>query len=165
MNRGEIYYIHGTPTVGAEIEIKKARPAVIVSNNSLTHNSGAVEVVFLTTAPKREMPTHVCINATGVPSTALCEQINTVALQRVGDCAGVCTKEEMAAIDKALLASLGIGEQIGIDAQTKETTKLSEGAQWMSDQLNKVISELSRVTAERDRYAKMVDVMLQVTEV
>lgn len=155
MNRGEIYFIHSTPTVGAEIEIKKARPAVIVSNNSLTHNSGAVEVVFLTTAPKREMPTHVCINATGVPSTALCEQINTVALQRVGDCAGVCTKEEMAAIDQALLASLGISEQIDVEPATSEKTK---GEEWL-------LSELSRVTAERDRYAKMVDIMLQVTEV
>lgn len=158
MNRGEIYYIHSPPTVGAEIEIKKARPAVIVSNNSLTHNSGAVEVVFLTTAPKREMPTHVCINATGVPSTALCEQINTVALQRVGDCAGVCTKEEMAAIDKALLASLGIGEQIDTKPQPAEVIEPSAREKML-------LAELSEALTERDRYAKMVDVRLQVTEV
>ena len=156
MNRGEIYYIHSAPTVGAEIEIKKARPAVIVSNNSLTHHSGVVEVVFLTTAPKKEMATHVVIHATGVPSTALCEQINTVALQRVGDRAGVCTEEEMAAIDKALLASLGIEAP-----KDTEPTHTSERVESEYSLLN----ELRRLKTERDRYAKMIDVMLQVTEV
>lgn len=108
MKRGEIYYIHMRPTVGAEIS--KARPAVIVSNNALNQTSDVVEVVYLTTQPKKEMPTHAVINATGVESTVLCEQINTVSTLLVGDYCGTCTEEEMVAIDHGLLASLDLGK-------------------------------------------------------
>lgn len=158
MNRGEIYYIFPADAVGNEIKCNRARPGVIVSNNSLTHHSGVVEVVFLTTQPKKDMPTHVTISATGVGSTALCEQINSVSVQRVGGFAGTCTEEEMAAIDKALLASLGIETPKVTESQPTEVAEPSTGEQWL-------IEELGKVTAERDRYAKMVNVMLQVIEV
>lgn len=157
MNRGEIYFIHSTHTVGAEIETKKARPAVIVSNNGLNHHSGVVEVVFLTTQPKKDMTTHVCINATGVTSTALCEQINTVSVQRVGDCAGVCTEEEMAAIDKALLASLGI-------EAPKDTKPQPNDVAEPSTREKLLLAELSDALTERDRYAKMLDILLAEAE-
>lgn len=110
MKRGEIYYIHKKDTTGAEI--MKGRPGVIVSNNSLNANSEVVEVVFLSTSPKKALPTHVSIYSSGKASTALCEQINTVSKLRVGDRMGACTPEEMEAIDKAMLASLGIAEPL-----------------------------------------------------
>ena len=158
MNRGEIYYIFPADAVGNEIKCNRARPGVIVSNNSLTHHSGVVEVVFLTTQPKKDMPTHVTISATGVGSTALCEQINSVSVQRVGGFAGTCTEEEMAAIDKALLASLGIETPKTTESQPTEVIEPSAREKML-------LAELSEAITERDRYAKMVDVMLQVTEV
>lgn len=106
MKRGEIYYIYNRYTVGAEI--KKARPAVIVSNNTLNATAEVVEVVYLTTQPKRDLPTHVTVRSSGVVSTALCEQVDTVSKDLVGDLCAVCTDEEMGSINTALLVSLGI---------------------------------------------------------
>lgn len=154
MKRGEIYYIsrRGEYHVGAEIA--KARPAVIVSSNALNCTSEVVEVVYLTTSPKKDLPTHVSIHSTGVPSTALCEQIDHVSIRLAGDYCGTCTEEEMASIDQALLRSLGIAEP---KPDNREATKVSEGEKWL-------IEQLGAVTAERDRYAKMIDMLLECAE-
>lgn len=157
MNRGEIYYIFPASATGNEIKCDKARPGVIVSNNSLTHHSGVVEVVFLTTQPKKDMATHVTISATGVGSTALCEQINSVSVQRVGGFAGVCTEEEMAAIDKALLASLGIETPKDTEPKPNEVAEPSTREKLL-------LAELSDALTERDRYAKMLDILLAEAE-
>lgn len=106
MKRGEIYFIAHRHTVGSEVA--KGRPAIIVSADALNATAEVVEVVFLTTKPKKELPTHVGINATGITSTALCEQVTTVSKALVGDYFGRCTEEEMEGIDRALCASLGI---------------------------------------------------------
>lgn len=106
MKRGEIYYIHHRHTVGKEIA--KGRPAIIVSIDVLNNTSEVVEVVFLTTQPKKNLPTHVLIKATGTTSTALCEQVNTVSKTLVGTYFGKCTAEEMKQVDAALRSSLGI---------------------------------------------------------
>ncbi len=159
MKRGEIYYIYPGHPVGAEIA--KGRPAVIVSADWLNAAGPVVEVVFLTTQPKNDQLTHVIINATGRESTALCEQINTVSKQRLGSYCGTCTAEEMRAIDDALLSSLDMAweECDAEDLEEAEETelqdaqKLSKGEQWL-------IEELGRVAAERDRYARMLDKLL-----
>lgn len=106
MKRGEIYLIKRRDTIGAEIT--KTRPAVIVSNNFLNTTGDVVEVVYLTTAPRRDLPEHVHIHATGQPSVAICEQIDSVSRSLVCGQVGTCSEEEMAFIDAALLASLAI---------------------------------------------------------
>ena len=57
--RGEIYYVHETETTGSEQY--GGRPAIIVSNNVGNEHSPVVEVVYLTTQEKRQLPTHVDI--------------------------------------------------------------------------------------------------------
>lgn len=106
MKRGDIYYIQRHDTVGAEI--MKARPGVIVSADELNATSNVVEVVYLTTQPKREMPTHVLIESTGRTSTALCEHVDYVARELIGDYCGRCTDEEMRGINTALIHALSL---------------------------------------------------------
>ena len=107
IKRGEIYYIERDyRTIGSE-QIA-GRPAVIVSNEKNNEASATVEVVYLTTQPKADLPTHVTIRGTGKASTALCEQITTVSTERIGSFSGKCSKQEMEAIDTALLISLWI---------------------------------------------------------
>lgn len=90
--RGDMYYVYRSGTVvGSEQDT--GRPAVIVSNNIGNEKSEIVECVFLTTQEKRPMPTHVEIMCKE-KSTALCEQINTISKERLGDYIGACTKEE-----------------------------------------------------------------------
>ena len=104
--RGDVYFVEKFRSVGSEQQA--GRPAVIVSNNTNNDTSSTVEIVYLTTQKKPPMPTHVRIKTTGTPSTVLCEQVHTVDMQRLMDYCGSCTKEEMQAIDRALLVSLNL---------------------------------------------------------
>lgn len=106
--RGEMFYISQTPSVGDEIQ--SGRPAIIVSNDEHNRYSRVVEVVYLTTQEKEYRPTHVKIKSSPKESTAICEQIHTVSIDRLGDFAGRVTDLEMQQIDIALLVSLQLDE-------------------------------------------------------
>ena len=67
-----------------------------------------VEVVYLTCQYKKPMPTHVRIESIGRRSTALCEQITSVDVSRLGDYKGHLTDGEMEQVDMALMKSLSI---------------------------------------------------------
>lgn len=111
VKRGEIYYIsRGGYNTGSE---QADRPGVIVSNDKNNKNSQTLEVVYLTTQPKNELPTHCTIRSTGRVSTVLCEQIHTVAVERIGKYIGVCTAQEMQNIDIGLMISIGLGDAGG----------------------------------------------------
>lgn len=158
MRRGEVYLIKRRDTIGAEIT--KTRPAVIISNDNLNATSEVVEVIYLTTQPKKDLPTHVCVNATGVASMAICEQIDSVSTMLVCGKVGCCSEAEMAAIDRALLHSLGIEQKPANVTATSNKEKTQE----LSASEKGLLTELAKMQAERDRYAKMVDTLLAVVE-
>ena len=111
IKRGEIYYIEPSKalqTTGSEQ--RSNRPGIVVSNNENNEHSSIVEVVYLTTQPKNSMPTHVIINSAVKTSIALCEQVNTVAVERLADYMGQCSEDEINKIDEALMISLNIGK-------------------------------------------------------
>ena len=60
VRRGDVYYINNNRGQRGN-EIRKDRPAVIVSADFLNKHSGDVVVVFLTSQPKKDMSTHVTI--------------------------------------------------------------------------------------------------------
>ncbi len=107
MKRGEIYYIESTYRETGS-EQRGGRPAVIVSNDKNNENSEVVEVVYMTTKPKNDLPTHVFIRSALSPSTVLCEQVNSVSVKRIGTLIGKLTKSELTAVGSALAISLGI---------------------------------------------------------
>lgn len=109
IKRGDIYYVESIYSVGSEQ--RSGRPAIIVSNEKNNEHSGIVEVVYLTTQPKADLPTHVLIRSTDRESTALCEQITSVSVERIGDYKGHVTETEMAGLEIAMLVSLDL--QIG----------------------------------------------------
>lgn len=111
ISRGEIYFIkRGGQYQGNEIA--KDRPGVIVSADHLNAGERFVEVVYLTTQPKREMLEHVPILSSGRCSTALCEQINSVSVERLGNFYGRVSESELRDIDQALAHSLGLGYEL-----------------------------------------------------
>ena len=107
MKRGEIYYINSYKAATGS-EQSSNRPAIIVSNDINNRHSTTVEVVYLTTKPKKFLPTHVSISSATLPSTALCEQVTTVSTTRLQKLLGECSPEEMEAVNKAMMISLGI---------------------------------------------------------
>ncbi len=147
IKRGDIFYVRRTPVVGHEQFA--GRPAIIVSNGICNQHADTVEVVYLTTQPKAALPTHVAIQSAKLPSTALCEQITTVSTMRLGDYYGSCTKEEMDAIDDALLVSLGLKHQ--------PVSRPSVSSQPVQ---NETVKSVAAVVAERDVYRTMYESLL-----
>lgn len=143
MKRGQIYYISGQNCLG-EHDRKSSRPGVIVSSDSLLAISDKVQVVWLTTHPHNDLPTHVKIQATGRTSFALCEQITWINRERLYELYGECGQQEMADIDKALMFSLGLSP-----AEDKAPTK---GHNRLLQDYLQLRAELEGTRAARDVY-------------
>lgn len=122
IRRGEIFYIaRGGASCGSEQYAD--RPAVVVSNDENNKHSGIIEVVYLTTQPKTELPTHVTIRSTGRVSTVLCEQVTSVSVERVNNYIGQVSEQEMKNIDIALMISLQLDGDSKSHKQYNETIK------------------------------------------
>lgn len=160
MKRGEIYYIKSN-YAETGFEQRADRPAVIVSNDKCNEHSGVLEVVFLTTKPKKPLPTHVLVKEDPArPSTVLCEQITSVDVGRFSDYIGTLTEEEMLEVDKALAVSLGlpIPEKaqlpLGLPVTPEEADQHEDdGAD--DDSEEGWYLTVTRLQAERDLYEKL----------
>lgn len=150
MMRGDIHYIQDSKdSIGSEQ--RAGRPAVIVSNNDGNMHSPVVEVVFLTTKPKADLPTHVTIRGTVKVSTALCEQITSISIERVGDYIGTVSDSEMDKINNALLVSLAL--PVRTVACTSDDTLL-EKVKLLEAECEAKYKECAK---ERDHYKKAYD--------
>jgi mRNA interferase MazF len=116
--RGDIFYVNNNAYVTGS-EQKSGRPGIIVSNDMANKHSPNVSVVYLTTQEKKPLPTHVDILCT-LPSTALCETIQTVSKERLGDFVKSCTTSEMEKIDKAICCALAL--TVEEESSEKETS-------------------------------------------
>lgn len=147
VRRGDVYYINNNRgQIGNEI--RKDRPAVIVSADFLNKHSGDVVVVFLTSQPKKDMSTHVTIRTTGRVSEALCEQPTTVSVERLSNRIGSVTDREMQQIDIALQIAL----KLDAEADTKEYVENQSGGASRE--------QMIRLEAERDTYKKLYEDMI-----
>ena len=108
IKRGEIYYIQNSSVVGSEQS--GTRPAVVVSNEKANKFSPVIEVVFLTTRRKKNLPTHVPVIVDGKQNTVLCEQITSIDVSRIGTYKGKVNDIEMEKINRSLSISLGIAQ-------------------------------------------------------
>ena len=104
--RGEIYWVALDPAVGTEI--KKTRPAVVVSNDSCNTHGSRVVVLPVTSNVDSLYPGEALIRIKGQPGRALGDQIRSLDKIRLQSRIGSLTAEEMAAVDEALLVTLGI---------------------------------------------------------
>lgn len=109
--RGEVYFIRIPAGTTVAHEIRYSRPGVIVSTDALNGDSYTVNVVFLSTAAaeRHDIPAdrHPLVTA-NKPSAAICEQVSTVDVSRLGERICRLTDEEMESIDNALLHCLGL---------------------------------------------------------
>lgn len=110
--KGQIWNVQKGNTSATGTEMWSERPAIIVSNDSTNEKASFVNVVYLTTSPKREMPYHVSVKSGNKMATALCEQIFAVDKSRLSFYVGEISNEELLDIDKALLFSLGISNTL-----------------------------------------------------
>lgn len=147
VRRGDVYYINNNRGQRGN-EIRKDRPAVVVSADFLNKHSGDVVVVFLTSQPKKDMSTHVTIRTTGRVSEALCEQPTTVSVERLNNRIGSVTDREMQQIDIALQIAL----KLDAGADTKGYVENQSGGASRE--------QMIRLEAERDTYKKLYEDMI-----
>lgn len=111
MIKGCIFYEASDTPIRDGI-ISSKRPVIIVSHRMY---GDVVQVVPLTTSETRfdNRKNHVIVDVNGTQSVALCEQIRTVTMNELSRYPkGVCSKEEISAIDAALAEILFKGEII-----------------------------------------------------
>lgn len=143
IRRGEIFYIaRGGASCGSEQYAD--RPAVVVSNDENNKHSGIIEVVYLTTQPKTELPTHVTIRSTGRVSTVLCEQVTSVSVERVNNYIGQVSEQEMKNIDIALMISLQL------DGDSKSHKQYNETIKKQQEEIDSLKREIETLQQECD---------------
>ena len=120
------------------------RPAVVVSNDENNKHSGIIEVAYLTTQPKTELPTHVTIRSTGRVSTVLCEQVTSVSVERVNNYIGQVSEQEMKNIDIALMISLQL------DGDSKSHKQYNETIKKQQEEIDGLKKEIEQVQQECD---------------
>lgn len=146
--RGEIYYINNGSGGQVGSEMKKDRPAIIVSNDANNKYSSVVEVVFLTSKPKKELPTHVTIRSTGRMSVALCEEPTAISTERINNYICKASDKEMENIDIALMIALGINMTKEMQQSMEDilTGKIASGGVLPAKQVT-----VPKAAAEEDR--------------
>ena len=149
--RGDIFYVEKSGSyIGSEQE--EGRSAIIVSNNACNEHSGNVTVVYLTTKEKKWLPTHVsvwCIQR----STALCECVNTISKERLGEYIRACTDAEMAAVDKALMIQLGMDLPQITDVPVVERT--------LEQAFEELEKEVIRLKAKLEMYKEQNEMLFE----
>ena len=137
--------------------------AYVVSCDEGHRYSETVQVAFCTTQPKSNLPTHVEILSTGRASTVMCEQINTVSLERLGNYIGRCTAEEMRDIDIAVATALGLKKYPGLIERLKEREQQVEKREAVvsKETDTKAALELATVKAERDTYRRLYEDLIR----
>lgn len=153
IRRGEIFYIaRGGATNGSEQFAD--RPAVVVSNDENNKHSGVIEVVYMTTQPKTDLPTHVTVHSTGRLSTVLCEQVSSVSTDRVNNYIGQVSEQEMKNIDIALMISLQLSGGGKTSKQYNETIqKQQEEIEYYRNKIQAMQQSLEEKETEKPQEA------------
>lgn len=101
-----MWWVSFDPSLGGEI--RKTRPAVVVSNNAANLALNRVVVIPLTSNTQRVYPGEALISVGDRQSKAMADQIMTADKQRLLDRIGMLSLNDMRAVENAILLHLGI---------------------------------------------------------
>lgn len=106
MKRGEVWWVEFDPSIGSEI--RKTRPAVIVSNDAANRNLLRVVVIPITSNTDRQYPGEALVTLSEKPGKAMVDQIMAADKSRLKNQICTLSKADMLAVEDAILVHLGM---------------------------------------------------------
>ena len=106
MKRGEVWWINFDPAIGGEV--RKKRPAVIVTNDAANKFLNRVQVVPLTGNVDRFYPSEAPVTLRRRPCKAMADQLTTVSKRRLMRREGTLTLEDMQRVETAIRTHLDL---------------------------------------------------------
>lgn len=104
--RGDVYWVALDPSLGTEI--RKTRPAVVVSNDSANAFGTRVVVLPVTSNVSSLYPGEALVRVAGKPGRVLGDQVRSVDKRRLRGRVGSLSREDLRAVEEALRITLDL---------------------------------------------------------
>jgi len=106
IERGGVYWVNFDPSLGGEI--RKTRPAIVISNDAANVTMNRVQVVPITSKTDRVYPGEALVEVGGEKRKAMADQLTAASKQRLGKKLDSLSSEDMARVEAAIAVQLSL---------------------------------------------------------